>query len=191
MITRSELEMARQLARDYLARAGIALSPLESQRIEVADFGLGELWQTGLQLVTYVNTDRVCAKELVLLPGQTCPEHRHPPVEGSPGKEETFRCRWGTLYLYLPGEAEPRPLARPPAHRRAYYTVWREVVLHPGDQATLAPDTPHWFQAGPEGAVVSEFSTRSDDDRDVFVDPGVRRTTVVNPDPGGAAGSGG
>jgi len=188
MITRSELEMARQLAREYLARAGIALSPLESQRIEVADFGLGELWQTGLQLITYVNTDRVCAKELVLLPGQTCPEHRHPPTqeqsgEVAPGKEETFRCRWGTLYLYVPGEAEIRPLARPPAHRRAHYTVWHEIVLHPGDQVTLAPDTPHWFQAGPEGAVVSEFSSHSDDESDVFRDPDVQRTTVIGPDP--------
>lgn len=184
MITRSELEMARQLAREYLARAGIALSPQESQHIEVADCGLGELCQTGLQLVTYVNTTRVCAKELVLLPGQTFPEHRHPPVDDGPGKEETFRCRWGTLYLYVPGEAAPEPLAEPPAHRRAHYTVWHEIVLHPGDQFTLAPDTPHWFQGGPEGAVVSEFSTHSDDASDIFVDPAVQRATVVRPNPG-------
>lgn len=182
MITRSELEIARILVRQYLDRAGIALSPLETQRIEVADFGLGELRQTGLQLVTYVNTDRVCAKELVLLPGQTCPEHRHPPVNGSPGKEETFRCRWGTLYLYVPGEPERRPLARPPAHRLEHYTVWHEIVLHPGDQYTLAPDTPHWFQAGSEGAVVSEFSTHSNDESDVFSDPAVQRATAVSPD---------
>jgi D-lyxose ketol-isomerase len=184
MITRSELEMARQLAREYLTRAAIALTPLESQRIEVADFGLGELWQTGLQLLTYLNTDRVCAKELVLLPGQTCPEHRHPPSEeGGPAKEETFRCRWGTLYLYVPGEPEARPLAKPPAHRRAHYSVWHEIVLHPGDQYTLAPDTLHWFQAGPEGAVVSEFSTHSEDDSDIFTDPDVQRKTVIGPDP--------
>ncbi|NLF13502.1 MAG: D-lyxose/D-mannose family sugar isomerase [Anaerolineaceae bacterium] len=181
-MTRSELEIARILVRQYLDRAGIALSPLETQRIEVADFGLGELRQTGLQLVTYVNTDRVCAKELVLLPGQTCPEHRHPPVNGSPGKEETFRCRWGTLYLYVPGEPERRPLARPPAHRLEHYTVWHEIVLHPGDQYTLAPDTPHWFQAGSEGAVVSEFSTHSNDESDVFADPAVQRATAVSLD---------
>jgi D-lyxose ketol-isomerase len=143
-----------------------------------------------LQLVTYVNTNRVCAKELVLLPGQTFPEHRHPPVGGGPGKEETFRCRWGTLYLYVPGEVEPRPLARPPAHRLANFTVWHEIVLHPGDQFTLPPDTLHWFQAGPEGAVVSEFSTHSDDDSDIFTDPDVQRATVVGPDPSEGAESG-
>ena len=33
----------------------------------------------------------------------------------------------------------------------------------------------HWFQAGPEGAVVSEFSTQSRDDLDVFSDPQIVR----------------
>lgn len=41
----------------------------------------------------YVNTDRVCAKEMVLFPHQACPEHRHIGMDGAPGKEETFRCR--------------------------------------------------------------------------------------------------
>ena len=50
--------------------------------IEVADFRLGDRENTGLQLVTYVNTDRYCAKEMVLFPGQTCPEHRHPDRAG-------------------------------------------------------------------------------------------------------------
>ena len=40
--------------------------------------------------VAYVNTERCCAKELVLLPGQTCPEHRHPEINGEEGKEETL-----------------------------------------------------------------------------------------------------
>jgi D-lyxose ketol-isomerase len=60
-----------------------------------------------------------------------------------------------------------------------HYTVWHQVVLRPGDQYTLMPDTWHWFQAGPEGAVVSEFSTRSIDEADVFTDPGIRRMPEV------------
>lgn len=36
--------------------------------------------RTGLQLVTYANTERCCAKEMVLFAGQTCPEHRHMPL---------------------------------------------------------------------------------------------------------------
>jgi D-lyxose ketol-isomerase len=52
-------------------------------------------------------------------------------------------------------------------------------VLRPGEQHTIPPDTLHWFQAGPEGAVVSEFSSPSRDELDVFTDPEIRRTTIV------------
>jgi len=44
-----------------------------------------------------------CDENRVLFPRQTCPEHRHPPVGNEPGKEETFRCRWGVVYLYVAG----------------------------------------------------------------------------------------
>src|SRR5512142_685712 len=104
MISKEQFQKAQQQARQYLQKAGIAITPEESANIEVADFGLNELEQSGLELVVYLNTDRVCAKELVLFPHQTCPEHRHPPVGDEPGKEETFRCRWGTVYLYTAGD---------------------------------------------------------------------------------------
>ena len=146
---------ARKRTAAILAEAGIMLTPAEREAIEVTDFGLGQLEEIGLQLVVYVNTERVCAKELVLFPQQTCPEHRHPPVDGRPGKEETFRCRRGTVHLHVEGEDE--------------------IVLQPGEQFTIEPDTLHWFQAGDEGAVVSEFSTQSRDDSDVFTDPRIVR----------------
>jgi D-lyxose ketol-isomerase len=180
MITRTEYDAARSQALAAFARAGLVLTPAEAMQVEVADFGLGELAQTGLELVTYINTSRVCAKELVLFPGQSCPEHRHPPGPlTGPGKEETFRCRWGTVYLYVAGEPAEHPAAAPPAHRRAHYTVWHEVCLRPGEQYTILPDTLHWFQGGPEGAVVSEFSTHSDDASDLFTDPAIRRAPAV------------
>ena len=179
MVPRDVAESARARAREFLQRAGIVLAPEEAENIEIADFGLGDLEKCGLEIVTYVNTDRVCAKELVMLPGQTCPEHRHPPLAGEPGKEETFRCRWGKVFLYLPGPVTANAVARPPAGREAHYTVWHEIVLNPGDQHTLYPDTLHWFQAGPEGAVVSEFSTRSRDESDIFTDPEIQRTPVI------------
>lgn len=179
MLTKAQLDAARARSREYLARAGMVLTPEESQNIEVADFGLGELEQTGLELVTYINTQRCCAKELVLFPGQTCPQHLHPPVHGEPGKEETFRCRWGTVYLYVSGAPTPNPTCQPPQNRASTYNVWHEIKLEPGEQYTIMPETWHWFQGGPGGAVVSEFSTRSTDEHDVFVDQDIRRTTVV------------
>jgi len=179
MITKSQLENARKRALEYFQKANIVLTEEEKENIEVADFGLGDLENTGLQLVTYVNTERCCAKELVLFPGQTCPEHRHPPVEGEPGKEETFRCRWGTVYLYVPGEETKNPHCKPPKAAPGAYTVFHEIVLKPGDQYTLYPNTLHWFQAGPEGAIVSEFSTRSRDEADIFSDPNIKRIPEV------------
>ena len=179
MISKEQFVAAQQQAREYLSRAGIVITPEESANIEVADFGLNELDSTGLELVVYVNTDRVCAKELVLFPRQTCPEHYHPPVAGEPGKEETFRCRWGEVYLYVPGEPALHPKGRAPKSREQTYTVWHEIILRAGDQYTLMPDTPHWFQAGDEGAVVSEFSTRSRDESDIFTDPQIQRAAKV------------
>jgi D-lyxose ketol-isomerase len=179
MLTRNEVEGAKARAATALAEAGIVLTPTERASIEVADFGLSRLDEIGLQLVVYVNTERVCAKELVLFPRQTCPEHRHPPLEGSAGKEETFRCRSGVVYLYVEGEPTPSPACEPPQSGGNAFTVWHEVELRAGEQHTIEPNVLHWFQAGDEGAVVSEFSTTSTDESDVFTDARIGRATVI------------
>ena len=129
--------------------------------------------------MVYLNTERCCAKELVLFPGQTCPQHLHPPVGDDPGKEETFRCRWGEVYLYVEGEPAGEPKALPPKGREKAYTVWHEIKLKPAQQNTLFPNTMHWIQAGPEGAVVSEFSTTSRDEADIFTDVEIQRITQM------------
>jgi D-lyxose ketol-isomerase len=179
MLTTAELGRARARAAAVLAEAGIVLTEAERTHIEVADFGLSRLDEVGLQLVVYVNTPRVCAKELVLFPRQTCPEHRHPPTDGSPGKEETFRCRSGVVYLYVEGAPTADPVCRPPAFCADAFTARHEVELRPGEQHTIPPNVLHWFQAGDEGAVVSEFSTTSTDELDVFTDPRIERATLI------------
>ena len=180
MMTKTEIKQNRKRAQALFNKAGILVTKKEAGSIEVADFGLGTYRQTGLAVLVYVNTDRCCAKELALLPRQTCPEHRHPPLSrNNPGKEETFRCRWGTVYLYVPGPPTRHAQARPPQGKASSYTVWHEIVLQPGAQYTLAPDTRHWFQAGTQGAVVSEFSTRSVDAQDIFTDRAIQRISRV------------
>lgn len=171
----SEIARYQELVGQSLDRVGIVLRTEEWDNIEIADFGLGEFEQQGLGLVTYINTDLYCAKELVLLPGQTCPEHRHPSVSGRTGKMETFRCRSGLVYLYVEGERQSSIRAAVPASSKAYFTVFHEIVLHPGEQFTIPPDTLHWFQSGPDGAVVSEFSSTSRDEADIFSDPRIVR----------------
>jgi D-lyxose ketol-isomerase len=179
MLTAAQVRQARDRAAEMLAAAGLVITSAERAEIEVVDFGLGDLEHLGTEIVVYVNTERVCAKELVLFPHQTCAEHRHPPFDRTPGKEETFRVRKGVVYLHVEGgEPTPNPKANPARAERGVYSAKREIVLHPGEQYTVPPNTKHWFQGGPDGAVVSEFSTKSRDELDIFTDPEISRMPV-------------
>lgn len=176
-MTRAEFDRQVSEALAFYEKAGIVLNDKEKKNIEVADFGLGMVEKVGLQILTYINTERVCAKEMVLTPGQTCPEHRHVPTNGMEGKEETFRCRYGKVYLYVEGEGNKDSIQGkiPPTD----VTIFHEVILNPGDQYTIMPGTLHWFQSGKEGAVVSEFSTKSTDETDWFTDKKIIRQPKI------------
>lgn len=176
-MTKTEFENQRQKALRLYENAGIVLTEEEKAAMEIIDFRLDKVDEIGLQLIVYINTERVCAKEMVLLPGQTCPEHIHVPSYGQPGKEETFRCRWGEVYLYVegPGKKEDIKATLPDMETSVYH----EIILKPGQQYTIEPETKHWFQGGPQGAVISEFSTRSTDETDTFTDKRLVRETRI------------
>jgi D-lyxose ketol-isomerase len=183
MITEEQSAEIKRRARKMFVASGILLRPDELDCIFVEDFGLGEFESIGLAILQTVNAPSINVRILALLPNQLCPEHRHCPEGDYAGKEETFRCQWGEVYLHMPGEATPGPKANPPAHRRAHFTSWREIVLRPGDQHTSPPDTLHWFQAGPEGAVVWTFCSRPAIGADRFTDPQIAGLTCgVQPD---------
>lgn len=175
MVTEKQYLSAVGYTLDALQNAGIVLTEEEKKKIEVADFGLGKLEEIGLQILTYVNTERCCAKEMVMRPHQVCPEHRHicgiengVPFEG---KEETFRVRRGICYLYVDGKRNCGDIPLP----ETKVTVFHEIVLHEGEQYTMYPNTRHWFRAGDKGAIISEFSTKSRDESDVFEDERIIR----------------
>lgn len=176
MITKNAFNEAISYAINMLEKSQIAITPMEKEKIEVADFGLSNVKNEGLIILTYVNTKRCCSKELIMFPNQTCPEHRHPIVNGQPGKEETFRCRFGTVYLYLAGTKKETIKVNPP---NEHYSVFNEITLEEGEQFTLPPDTLHWFQSGENGAIVSEFSTSSYDEFDIFTNPSIERETKI------------
>lgn len=176
-MTKETYEKARSRALALYEKAHIVLTDEEKANLEVADFGLNDLENTGLEIVIYINTDRYCAKEMVLFPRQTCPEHIHVPFGDYIGKQETFRVRYGVVYLYVDGEPAAYPAAQAP---EGTYTVGHEIVLRAGDQYTMAPGTKHWFQAGPDGAVVSEFSSTSFDEYDVFTDTRIKRIPEID-----------
>ena len=180
MLKQSEYQALVKEALSYYEKAHIVLTDEEKERIEVAEFDLGRVREVGLELLTYINTDRVCAKEMVLFPGQTCPEHWHVPTGGQEGKEETFRCRYGKVYLYVEGEGKREDIhGKIPS---TPVTVFHEVILQAGEQYTIYPGTKHWFQGGEAGAVISEFSTHSTDETDVFTDKAIVRAPRVEKD---------
>lgn len=170
-----------ELAFGLYEKAGIVLTEDEKNRLEIADFGLNDYEKTGLAIVTYVNTARCCAKELALLPSQICPEHTHVSVPSLnyEGKEETFRCRYGTVYLYTEEGKNSAAYKKGEQDCEGEFTASHKIVLHEGEQHTLFPNTKHWFQAGSEGAVVSEFSTRSLDEYDMFTDQNIVRIPQI------------
>jgi len=169
-------------ALNILSKGHISITKKERELIEIADFGLSDYPRVGLQILTYYNSPEYCSKELIMLPNQVCPEHRHPPYGEHPGKKETFRCRWGKVYLFVDDLSLPRlekdminsrvPL---PAKDRQLYSCDRYIELTPGDQYTIPSNTLHWFVSGPDGAIVSEFSTENTDVYDVFTDIRVKR----------------
>ena len=179
MITRQRFEQAQKVGAALLRGCGVAIREGELQKIEVADFGLGSLEVFGAQILTLVNTSKIAVKLIAMQPGQTLPEHAHPRIGEYEGKEETLRCAWGELYLYGPGEPVLQPKAVLPAEKKDTFTQWHETTLRPGDQGTFPPNTPHWFQAGPQGVVVWSFSTKAVDLQDVFTDAEIQRETIV------------
>ena len=158
-----------------MKKAHIVLTDKEKENLEIVDFGMQDNFLQPRHLHRYICKQRTLLRqEMMLFPHQTCAEHWHPPVDT--GKQETFRCRYGTVYVYVDGEPTPNPKVQPPEKDREYFTAFHEIVLQPGDMFTMKPHTKHWFQAGPEGAIVSEFSSQSNDDTDVFTDPRIDRT---------------
>ena len=142
--------------------------------IKVVDFGLGNIRVEGLQLLTMFETERMAGRILIMTPGQTEPEHWHPPFGDNPGKQEIIRAYWGVVRFYLPGADTMKKgfLVKGKEH---LYTMRNEVTLLPGDTLVLEPGSKHWFQAGAEGAVFYSFSTTVKDGADGFTDPGVVR----------------
>lgn len=174
MIGKDTYLKQRGLMLEALEKAGITISPGEKDRILVLDFGLGDIDHIGLQVLVYVNTPKLTVKYLAVAPGQTCGEHMHVVDDKGEGKEETFRCLKGRIYLYIDGEPTLSPQCQPPEGYEKYFTARREIVLNAGEHYTLEAGRRHWFRAGPQGAVIAEYATAGDDSTDVFTDP---RTT--------------
>lgn len=155
---------------ELLRKADFPLTDADRAELAVNDFGLGDLRNEGMVFGDLLRTDIVRFTVLILLPGQTLPEHLHPPYDDEAGKEESLRCLWGETRIYIPGE-ENNPNIRIPDGKDAWYTSRHEIVLHPGEQYSVQPNVAHWFQGGPEGTVFLTIQNRVNEDHNIFTDP--------------------
>lgn len=178
MITRKTYSEVKQKSIALIEKAELTFTTEEKNKIEVADFGLSNIFKEGVQILTFFETERMAGKLLIMLPDQTEPEHWHPPVANNPGKQEIVRALWGVLRFYIPG-MDNRKVGFIPGGQEDYFTVRHEIIMNPGDQLVLEPGTKHWFQAGPEGAVLYSFSTTVSDILDGFTNPNIVRTTKI------------
>ena len=171
-------EEYKSKVKEVFKKSGITFTKEEMKRIDYAGYGLDNISEEGLNLIVYCNNEKYCAKEMALLPNQACPQHTHPDLKGREGKQETLRCRWGKVYIYYyDGTPLDESLIHTtiPQKNKKYYTAGHEVILNPGEQFTMLPRVPHWFKAGEEGAVISEFSTPSFDEFDIYENPNIKR----------------
>jgi D-lyxose ketol-isomerase len=172
MLTDLEQKKIRKKAIEMFNRAGIALSEDEKKnKIRIADYQPDNFYELGIVILTTVNTHRYCGRYIIFFPGQSCAQHWHPDVDGTPGKEETFMVLWGKVYAYVEGKLTLKIKAKIPEGKEQYFSCRKELIMNPGDQYTLKLHEKHWFQGGPEGAIAFEVSSQARDEFDLCSDP--------------------
>jgi len=159
---RFDEEAAKAAYIDFLREAGYPVNDSIVKKMWASDFGLGRFTEAGVGGIIWWGDEKhnFSSLDAFLLPGQIIPEHWHVREGSVPEKIEAWLVRYGEMYVY--GEGEPTPAIRAklsPADA-AHVTVKAEKILQVGDAAGIArPLEKHWMQAGPEGAIFSEFST--------------------------------
>ncbi|MCK4628895.1 MAG: hypothetical protein KAT56_07815 [Sedimentisphaerales bacterium] len=133
------------------------------------DFGLGNFRKEGFAFIDILRSAKLRITLLILLPGQTLPQHLHPPYDNETGKEETLRVIYGHTRVYVAG-SDKNEGVKVPAGKEAYYTVFEEVGLEPGGQYSIKPGIEHWLQGGQDGSVNICFQNRVDEAKNVFLD---------------------
>ncbi len=179
MITRAQYIHAQKIGEKLIQNTGIYINVEEFEQISVADFGLSNIDLFGAYILTLVNTNMIAAKLIAMHPLQILPEHWHPKNDDYIGKEETLRVEWGQMYFYSSGKPGKKSHAIIPEDKINCFNNWHETIMNPGDQISLQPTVPHWFQAGEKGVVVWSFSTKALDLQDEFTDPQIRRETII------------
>jgi len=161
---------AKRQAEDLIWKSGFPLTDEERLDLQVCDFGLGHFFEEGVAFIDILRSPRLRITILVLLPGQTLPQHLHPAYDQEPGKEETLRVLYGSTKVYVKGGPSNAEIKVPPG-KVPNYSARKEVALTIGRHFTIPPAKEHWFQGGLQGSVNICFQNRVDESHNVFSDP--------------------
>lgn len=155
-------EAAKGAYLDLLRQAGYPVNDAIAGKLWISDLGLGNFAETGFGAIVWWGDEahNFSGLDAFLLPGQTIPEHWHVAIRDLPAKMEAWLVRYGEVYAYGEGEPTPAMKASLSPAAAAQVTARRERILAVGDIAGLSrPLERHWMQAGPQGAIITEFCT--------------------------------
>jgi len=172
-----DVEAAKRVYLDFLKRRGYPVDDNIAGKVFVSDFGLGRFTEVGLGVIIWCGDEKYgyTGLDIFLLPGQVIPEHWHVRVGDIPEKMESWLVRHGEVYACVEGPDTPNRRARLSSADAAHFAVKNERTLRVGDVAGITrPMEKHWMQAGPQGAIVSEFSTFHTGEAVRFTDPKVK-----------------
>jgi D-lyxose ketol-isomerase len=170
-------EAAKRVYLDFLQQSGYPVNDTITKKLFVSDFGLGRFAEAGLGVILWWGDEQhnFSGLDAFLLPGQTIPEHWHVKVRDIPEKMEAWLVRHGEIYTYAEGDHTPNMEAKLAAADAANVTVKSERILGVGEIAGISrPLEKHWMQAGPQGAIFTEFSTFHTGEAVRFTDAKVR-----------------
>lgn len=172
---------ARQAYLDFMKWKGYELDKDFEKNIQdnlvVTDFGLGQFTKVGMGMLIWSNDseNNYASVEVLLLPWQMMPEHWYVPAADAPPRVKTIHCRYGSAYLY--GEGKPTKKIKGRLHeiQKLHTSVWTEQTLNVGEMTSYPkPAEKRWKQAGPAGAIFSEYSTYRTYKSIRFSDPNIR-----------------
>ncbi len=172
-----DAEVAKRVYLDFLKQRGYPVNDTIAQKLFVTDFSLGRFTDVGLAAIIWWGDEKhnFTGLDAFLLPGQIIPEHWHVKVRDIPEKMEAWLVRSGEIYAYAEGAPTPNMRAKLTDADAAHITVKNERILRVGEIAGISrPLEKHWMQAGPQGAIFTEFSTFHTGEAVKFTDAKVR-----------------
>jgi len=177
-----DVEKAKQAYFNLMTRFNYPIYiQLKTEAFNVTDFGLNDFAHVGKGCTLWVNknypTGGYFAREIFLLPGQMIAEQKNVASEMGAPKHATLLVRYGSIYSFSVENTLgffPDGVQVPKSQEK--FTKSNNCKLvHAGELFTIKKeDDWHFIMAGPDGAIVTEFSTFFDPQGRQYSNPNIK-----------------